>query len=76
MELLDASVGSEIWIMMRGDRELFGILKGFDDYINIVLENPKEYSTGICVMEIPGTILLNGSNIVGISPGSRSERID
>ena len=28
---------------MTGDKEFFGTLTGFDDYLNIVLEDVKEY---------------------------------
>ena len=28
---------------MKGDKELVGILRGFDDYVNMVLEEVTEY---------------------------------
>lgn len=41
-ELIDKCIGSRIWIVMRGDKELVGTLRGFDDYVNMVLEDVTE----------------------------------
>ncbi len=73
LALLEASVGSEVWIIMRGDRELRGILAGYDDYVNVVLEEVREYDASGSVVDSCPSMLLNGNNIVGISPGKRSD---
>ncbi len=31
-----------IWIIMKGDKELVGTLGGFDEYVNMVLEDVTE----------------------------------
>jgi small nuclear ribonucleoprotein (snRNP)-like protein len=41
-ELIDRCIGSKIWIVMKGDKEFVGTLKGFDDYVNMVLEDVTE----------------------------------
>lgn len=41
-ELIDKCIGSRIWIVMRGDKELVGTLRGFDDYVNMVLDDVTE----------------------------------
>ena len=38
----DKCIGSQIWIIMKGDKELVGTLRGFDDYVNMVLEDVTE----------------------------------
>lgn len=35
-ELIDKCIGSKLWIIMKGDKELVGILRGFDDYVSIL----------------------------------------
>lgn len=41
LELVDKCIGSKIWIIMRGDKELVGVLRGFDEFVNIVrVQNP------------------------------------
>lgn len=41
-ELIDKCIGSRIWIAMKGDTELVGTLRGFDEYVNMVLEDVTE----------------------------------
>jgi hypothetical protein len=42
LELIDRCIGSRIWIVMKGDKELVGTLRGFDDYVNMVLDDVEE----------------------------------
>ena len=72
LALIDAAVGDQLHIIMKGDKELVGTLRGFDNYVNMVLENVTEYT------QLPGgkfkktsldQILLNGNNIVMLIPG-------
>lgn len=42
LRLIDKCIGSRIWVIMRGDKELVGTLRGFDDYVNMVLEDVTE----------------------------------
>ena len=37
-ELIDQCIGSRLWIIMKGDKELVGTLLGFDDYVSILLK--------------------------------------
>ena len=37
LELIDKAIGSQIWILLRGTKEVVGILRGFDDYVSYVL---------------------------------------
>jgi hypothetical protein len=33
-ELIDKCIGSKLWIVMKGDKEFLGTLRGFDDYVS------------------------------------------
>ena len=46
LELIDRCIGSRIWIVMKGDKELVGTLRGFDDYVNMVLDDVEEQYVG------------------------------
>ena len=35
-ELIDKCIGSRIHIIMKSDKEIVGVLLGFDDYVNIL----------------------------------------
>ena len=36
LELIDRCIGHKIWILMKSEKEFVGILKGFDDFVNVV----------------------------------------
>ncbi|CAG7728045.1 unnamed protein product [Allacma fusca] len=71
LELVDKCIGSRIHIIMKNDKELVGTLLGFDDYVNMVLEDVTEYeytSEGRRITKLE-QILLNGNNITMLIPG-------
>ena len=41
-ELIDRCIGSKVWVIMKGDKEIVGTLRGFDVYVNMVLEDVTE----------------------------------
>ncbi|RVD81089.1 uncharacterized protein DFL_008966 [Arthrobotrys flagrans] len=67
LELVDKCVGSKIWVVMKSEKEFSGTLVGFDDYVNMVLEDVTEYDAGEQVKL--KKILLNGNNICMLIPG-------
>ncbi|KAF3912190.1 hypothetical protein ABW21_db0208144 [Orbilia brochopaga] len=62
IELVDKCVGSKIWVVMKGEKEFSGTLVGFDDYVNMVLEDVTEYDGSGEQVQLK-KILLNGNNI-------------
>ena len=42
LAIMDKCIGQNIWIIMKSKREFAGILRGFDDFFNLVLENVTE----------------------------------
>ena len=71
LELVDKAIGSRLRIIMKSDKEIVGTLKGFDDFVNIVLEDVTEYqstSEGRRITNLD-QILLNGNNITMLVPG-------
>ncbi|TKX22741.1 LSM domain-containing protein 2 [Elsinoe australis] len=69
LELIDKCVGSKIWVIMKGDKEFSGTLLGFDDFVNMVLEDVTEVDyTGGSNTKL-SKILLNGNNICMLIPG-------
>eukprot|EP01083_Nonionella_stella_P045609 122395_1 len=77
LELIDKCIGSKIWIVMKGDKELLGTLRGFDDYVNMVLDDVTEYEMtedGRRETQLD-QILLNGNNIALLVPGGPPEGV-
>ncbi|TFK77194.1 Sm-like ribonucleo protein, partial [Pluteus cervinus] len=68
LELIDRCIGSRIWAVMKNEREFTGTLAGFDDFVNMVLEDVGAFS-GIKKTSLAQT-LLNGNNICVLIPGS------
>ncbi|EJD55162.1 Sm-like ribonucleo protein [Auricularia subglabra TFB-10046 SS5] len=73
LELIDRCIGSRIWVVMKTEREFTGTLLGFDDFVNMVLEDVTEYETlpdGSRKKTKLRQTLLNGNNICILIPGS------
>ena len=77
LELVDKCIGSRIWIIMKNDKELVGTLLGFDDFVNMVLEDVVEYENtpeGRRITKLD-QILLNGNNITMLVPGGEGPEV-
>lgn len=71
MELIDKCIGSRIQVIMKNEKEIVGTLVGFDDYVNMVLQDAIEYESttdGKKKTKLD-EILLNGNNITMMLPG-------
>lgn len=75
LELVDKCIGSRLWIIMKSEKEIVGILRGYDEYVNMVLDDVTEYEItpeGKKVTKLE-SILLNGNNIAMLIPGGSPE---
>lgn len=69
LELVDKCIGERVFVVLRPGREFVGKLLGFDDYVNVVLEDVTEYeitNEGTRTKKLK-QILLNGTTISLIS---------
>ncbi len=69
VELVDKAIGSRMHIIMKNDKEIVGTLLGFDDFVNMVLEDVTEYEStpeGRRITKLD-QILLNGNNITMVT---------
>ena len=65
-KVLENSMNKKISLLLKDSRILEGKLVGFDDYMNMVLENTEE--TFKDEVRRLGTIIIRGNNVVSISP--------
>lgn len=70
VSLLNASLGSDVLIKLKGGRELRGKLRSFDQHLNIVLEGAEELRQNGEVRKL-GLVLIRGDNVVLVSPAMR-----
>merc|ERR1712050_91201 len=78
LALIDKCISSKIWVIMKGDKELVGTLRGFDDYVNMVIDDVREYTftpQGKKITHLE-SILLNGNNITMMVPGGDPDEND
>ena len=36
-ELLDKCIGNKVWVIMKSEKEVTGVLRGFDEYFRIII---------------------------------------
>ncbi len=65
LALLEKSLDKRISLLLKDSRVLEGKLTGFDDYMNMVLEDTEE--TTVEQKKRLGTVVLRGNNVVSIS---------
>ncbi|MFX0064426.1 MAG: LSM domain-containing protein [Candidatus Hermodarchaeota archaeon] len=75
LDILEQSLDKNILLKLRGNKELRGILKSFDNHLNLVLEGAElisiendEEGQEVKQVEKLGKILLRGDNVILISP--------
>ena len=66
LSLLEKSVSKKVSLLLKDNRVLEGTLIGYDDYLNMVLEDTQE-TNGDQVKRL-GTVILRGNNVVSITP--------
>ncbi|KAI3404549.1 hypothetical protein KGF56_002648 [Candida oxycetoniae] len=69
LEIIDRSIGKKVRVLMTSDKEFYGTLIGFDDYVNMVLEDVQMTSNNKDESgQIAKKMLLNGGQIAMIVP--------
>jgi small nuclear ribonucleoprotein (snRNP)-like protein len=52
LELVDKCIGSKIHVIMKSDKEIVGTLLGFDDYVNMVLDDVSSHESTLVIRKI------------------------
>jgi small nuclear ribonucleoprotein len=69
LELLAKSLDMRVLIKLKGGRELRGKLRGYDQHMNLILEDAEELRPGEEEQLLKvGTIIVRGDNVIIISP--------
>lgn len=66
-EILLKSLGGLVLVKLKGGRIFRGILKSFDQHLNLVLEDAEELSDSGESKKL-GTLIIRGDNVILISP--------
>jgi len=65
LDLLEKSINQQLTLLLKDGRSIDGKLLGFDEYMNLVLDEVEE--TKDDTKRRLGRIILRGSNVVSIS---------
>lgn len=76
LEIIDKTVGQPVWIVLQSNREFTGTLVGFDDFVNVIVEDALEIVGGANLEDVPvmqhkGRMLLSGNSIAMLVPGGK-----
>ncbi|AWS00605.1 LSM domain-containing protein [Metallosphaera hakonensis] len=66
-KLLAESVGSLVLVKLKGNKEVRGLLKSYDQHMNLVLSDSEEIQNDGGGKKM-GTIVIRGDNVILISP--------
>ena len=69
-QILEESLGKVVLVRLRGGKSLRGKLRGFDQHLNLVLEETED-TTDMEKVKRLGVIVVRGDNVVIISPPPR-----
>lgn len=69
-KILEESLERIVLVRLRGGKSLRGKLKGFDQHLNLVLEETEDMTDKANVKRL-GAIIVRGDNVVIISPPPR-----
>ena len=69
-KILEESLGKIVLVQLRGGKKLRGKLKGFDQHLNLLLEETEDITNAEKGRKI-GIIILRGDNVIIISPPPR-----
>ncbi|MCS7135699.1 MAG: LSm family protein [Nitrososphaerota archaeon] len=66
IKILSKSLGEKVLVKLRNGKLIRGLLQGYDQHLNLVLENAEEVLEQNNSTQI-GTIVVRGDNIIMIS---------
>jgi len=73
LRILSQSLRNTVLVRLRSGKMLRGILQGYDQHMNLVLERAEEIVEGNTPQKPLGTIVVRGDNIVMVSPTVKQE---
>ena len=67
VKVLDESINKNVLIKLKGGKTITGLLQGFDQHMNLLLDNSEEIPSEGESKSL-GSIVVRGDNVIMISP--------
>jgi len=67
-DYLSQSIGKEVLVQLKGNVKFRGVLKAFDQHMNIALEQAEELNENNEVKRKLNKVVLRGDTVIFISP--------
>ncbi len=68
--ILEESLGKIVLVRLKGGKSIRGRLKGFDQHLNLVLDETQDTTSAESMKQL-GLIIVRGDNVILISPPPR-----
>lgn len=69
LDLIHSSLEKAVLVEIRGNRVFRGILKGYDQHLNLVVSEAEELSEDEVFRKL-GYVVIRGANVVYVAPTS------
>jgi small nuclear ribonucleoprotein len=69
-QILEESLSKIVLVRLKGGKSLRGRLKGYDQHLNLVLEETEDTTNSENIRKL-GIIIVRGDNVILISPPPR-----
>jgi small nuclear ribonucleoprotein len=69
-QILEESLSKIVLVRLKGGKSLRGKLKGYDQHLNLVLEETEDTTNSENIRKL-GVIIVRGDNVILISPPPR-----
>ena len=69
-EILQESLGKTVLVRLKGGKSLRGKLRGFDQHLNLVLDDTEDTTDTEKTKKL-GVLIVRGDNVIIISPPPR-----
>jgi len=69
-KILEESLGKIVLVRLKGGKSIRGRLKGFDQHLNLVLDETQDTTNTENVKQL-GLIIVRGDNVILVSPPPR-----
>ncbi len=78
LDLLQKAIGSQVLVELKGNRKLRGKLRGYDQHVNLILEDADEIvfneELNEEIVEVIHTVIVRGDNVVIVSPPPKKSK--